>query len=598
MKKKLMLLMCLVLVATSVTACGKKKTSTKKETTTETTTEEEEIVEEEYTNNDLLRAFIAGEEFAYFDRKNIEVYDEETEAYSNVFSSNTPYSLYDFVDKYLESEQINKDDSLTLVDITFCYFDCGYDSEKEVALKIDKNVYGSDEYTIFVFKTYDGKLELISQTDAGYRSEATLYEYGEIRYGGSNGAGSHYDEVSVITAEGETNFVYGLYTEYDGFNVPVSSAADVTSYDIIEDLELTDPFMVYMYDFKDYDEETEYNELVKHYYCQCFATDAEYEIVGAAILPNDGSKLAEYELRTGLNYYNDTELQAIVGGRMESCGLTVDIKEGRPVEWREMDMEPFAPIIAKINKTKLPMYIDEEDIANPILVNNPSWEYYNDGKHLDEATQRITLTEESFVDNDGGYDTDWFEHMGIDDPDSNFFDDDAYNYFAYGEDERYPDHLILEEKKTGAILATLDFSNYVYPDEYLKANEAYIKEYIHDAKVSDGLLYVSISHDIYQTSAAHNGYIVALDINDGFKVVWKSTPLTCNSNTFVIKGDTIICGYGCQNEKCRLYLVDKYTGKHYGSTILDTKATYLYLHDGKLQTREGDRDVTYEIADK
>jgi hypothetical protein len=77
--------------------------------------------------------------------------------------------------------------------------------------------------------------------------------------------------------------------------------------------------------------------------------------------------------------------------------------------------------------------------------------------------------------------------------------------------------------------------------------------------------------------------------------LWRSQPLVCNANNFVIINDVIICGYGFTAEPDFLYLIDKTTGEILQQIKVKTAPEYLIQKDNKLYVRTYDRDYLFEV---
>ena len=128
-----------------------------------------------------------------------------------------------------------------------------------------------------------------------------------------------------------------------------------------------------------------------------------------------------------------------------------------------------------------------------------------------------------------------------------------------------------------------------------EGDEFFVDENIHWVTFEDDILYVSIFHNTYAESAPHNGYIMALDMNDNFRVLWKTEPLTCNTDNFVVTDDAIICGYGFTKEDDFIYVLDKKTGIRTQSYKVKTGPDWFFVKDNELYVRCYDTDYVFNL---
>ena len=87
---------------------------------------------------------------------------------------------------------------------------------------------------------------------------------------------------------------------------------------------------------------------------------------------------------------------------------------------------------------------------------------------------------------------------------------------------------------------------------------------------------------------------MAVDLSSQ-KVLWKSRPLVCNADNFVILGDVLLCGYGFTAEPDYLYQLDLATGQVLAQLPIKSKADYLILKDQVLYVRTYNTDYTFQI---
>ncbi len=234
------------------------------------------------------------------------------------------------------------------------------------------------------------------------------------------------------------------------------------------------------------------------------------------------------------------------------------------------------------DKTEDDDYGEIEEAYPKYMIENPSWEYYcTDGRQ--PASKHVKLVPYKSEANEIIDDDVWFGYIGEEKPDVNSRSDDDYTYNFYG-GEYYSGHVLeIDDKKTGETVAVLDMSEMFYPDNPASDEDLkFVDENLRHAVSENGILYVCMAHSTYAESASHNAYIMALDMNDEFRMVWKTEPLTCNAANFVIYGDDIICGYGFTAEPDYIYVLDKSTGARVDTIKVKTGPDYFYVKEGEI----------------
>ncbi len=226
-----------------------------------------------------------------------------------------------------------------------------------------------------------------------------------------------------------------------------------------------------------------------------------------------------------------------------------------------------------------------------VTVENPSYSYYNDGSvDADAAATTLILTEIRKESNGITNEEDWFADNGLEKPMS-VYSDEEYRYEISG------DSNVLLYNPDGELLADLDFSQYRMAEEYKPEYVDYINQRVNYAKAKDGILYVATAHLTYASSCPQTAYITAVDLSD-YHVVWKSEPLTCNSDTFEIIGNSIVCGYGFTDEDDYLKLVDSRTGVVTEEIPVKSKPDYIIKKGNNLYVKTYDTDYIFEIQEK
>lgn len=134
-------------------------------------------------------------------------------------------------------------------------------------------------------------------------------------------------------------------------------------------------------------------------------------------------------------------------------------------------------------------------------------------------------------------------------------------------------------------------------DNVKEGDEFFADENIHWVVYKDDILYISIYHNTYAESAPHNGYIMAIDTKDDYKILWKTEPLTCNSDNFIVTDDAVICGYGFTKEDDFVYVLDRNTGERVQTYKVKTGPDWLHMDVDKLYVRCYDTDYVFEVID-
>lgn len=230
-------------------------------------------------------------------------------------------------------------------------------------------------------------------------------------------------------------------------------------------------------------------------------------------------------------------------------------------------------------------------------VENPSWTYYFAGDSKDDVEHNcVTLVQTSAEQNDIIDDEKWFAYIGKNQPAWDYKEDEFFRYELYGGDTFYPIMVDIYDINSGEQLYTIDMSDFAIPDEIAPGDESFVNEFIRDIQYKDGVFYLIITHSTYANSAPHNAYIVALDENKDFSVIWKTEPLTCNSDNFAIIDNSIICGYGFTAEPDYIYVLDRYTGKRVARYNVKTGPDYFYISDKKDKLYVRTYDMNYEYS--
>lgn len=473
--------------------------------------------------------------------------------------------------------------------ISYAYIDCGKDGIPELALLYD--TVGNNSITdsfIVIIKLVDDKLQCIFSNRYAYRAFATLGEYGIFGYGGSNGAISNTFMRSYINENGETTFLYGVDDSLaaSGLYIP-----DNTEYlDVAYEEGIADYIEIEQYFFEMYQNDMDYKEYVQNcdyvYYplsnnCNRLEGDRLKEALA------DGS-YERFWKSTGLKNMTSEEIEKKIQGVLDGANVTDEILNGEEADWIELSASDFDSIVSWKSSYEAPT----------LVLDVPSWDYYY--AYFDKrAATNLSLTEVSKTGNQITDEDVWFSKLGTEQPNRLSFSDAKYEYKLFGEDPDgllwYPYMMDIYDLSTNEKLYTLDFSKYYTPDACAPGDERYVEESIHWAVSDNDVLYVSTFHNTYASSAPHNGYITAFDMKNDFKVMWRSTPLVCNSNNFLVTDDAIICGYGFTAEDDYVYVLDKNSGLQTEKYKVKTSPDWFIQKGDTVYVRCYDMDYEFKI---
>lgn len=473
--------------------------------------------------------------------------------------------------------------------VSYAYIDCGQDKIPELALRFEQigNEYDSANI-ILVVKLIDGKLQCIFQDVSAYRGNSTLNMYGYCTTYDAVSAGWNSSRYSCIDADGQTHFLYDLsdYTGVNSFYLPENPNYAA----VAEAAGINDNIEIEQYSFEYYDMNQNYSDYLNNCFYMYYPLNSNYNRLEGDKL-DEALKNGSYQRfwqSTGLKLTTQEELDAKLKEVFEKVGVNYSTRYGEEAEW-------VALTEAQLKTT---LEWTSEYVSEPIVLEQPQWTYYYAGFEP-EPTTRLTISEKSKTPNEIIHEYLWFEKLGLVQPDRFVMNDNNYKYTLYGEDPTglpwYPYLMDINDAKTGKIVSTLDFTNYYKPDEINVGDEAFVEESLHWAVAEDGILYVSTYHMTYASSAPHNGYITALDMNDGYKVLWRSEPLVINSNNFLLTDDAIICGYGFTDEPDYIYILDKGCGVKTQSYKVKTSPEWFVMKDNTLYVRCYDTDYEFEI---
>lgn len=281
----------------------------------------------------------------------------------------------------------------------------------------------------------------------------------------------------------------------------------------------------------------------------------------------------------------------LIGAVITGCG-----KQEESTETVYFSTEPSSESDAEITTEEMESERQTESISEEPTyyhIENPGWDYYQEDKSAVAGEQTLHL--EKLGETPNGVSTleQWLTTNNLDFQEMPYSDEN-YTYSAYGNNGFDTYELQLQELNGEERTITLDFSDYNYANDFEESERDFVFQRIIWAKAEEDILYVATGHYTYAASSPHNAYITAIDLND-FHVIWKTSPLVCNSLSFEVISDSIVCGYGFTDEDDYLYILDKKTGMVQETIPLKKAAEYIYLKDDTLYVKTYDADLTFKI---
>lgn len=165
----------------------------------------------------------------------------------------------------------------------------------------------------------------------------------------------------------------------------------------------------------------------------------------------------------------------------------------------------------------------------------------------------------------------------------------------YGQDFASGRYLVITDEKLSTVQAALDFDAYVRGPKGKAGNKGFSYQALTWATVADGVLYVVTGHSTYASvTDGRNAYLTALDLGSG-KLLWRSKPLVCNAQNFLVVEDAVICGYGFTDEPDHLMVLDRASGKVVQRLKLKTGPSFILRKEDRLLVRTYNMDYQFKI---
>lgn len=302
-------------------------------------------------------------------------------------------------------------------------------------------------------------------------------------------------------------------------------------------------------------------------------------------------------------FVNSVMLVTLVVAVVAGCGEQE--KSVETVEFgEEVVTSSTATTVDETNETAVAQTVESEQASDYPAeehfvyqhVENPGWDYYLADETLTAGEQTVHLEKLEETPNGVSDLQQWVADNQLDFQ-AMPYEDEKYVYNTFGDNAFDTYELLLKELSGEEREITLDFSDYNYANDFEEEEKAFVFQRIIWAKVEENILYVATGHYTYAASSPHNAYITAIDMDD-FHVLWKTSPLVCNSLSFEIVGDAIICGYGFTAEDDFLYILDKKTGVVQEAIPLKKAPEYIYRKDDILYVKTYDADLRFQILEE
>lgn len=599
MSKKIILLFTILASTLLVTGCGKKNKAEATPVNENVTVKEESVTEEKENTSEkisdvkdnaeagrdtkeLYENFLNGTEPIYFNLANVDGswYGDVSEP---LFEKDTPYTIDEVFDTVLAYEN-EYDNEVIIGEVKYSYIDCGLDGEPELAFLYEIiNLYsqGVEDQQALIIKAIDDKLQVCFAENFGYRSYLTIKYNGCMTYSGSSGAAYYITVFRRVDKDGKSEFIYDTSTSYNPYDLFYEKDGfDESKYEGI-----LNGSMYEEYSFREQRADEDYDSYKKDNKYVYYAVDENYEpIQNKPGIYEPDSEYAKTFALAGVNFVKPDEITKYIDERLEETGVTQEMLDAGEVYWTILRESPEIPTT--------------EEVIPDYVIDNPSWEYIQNSD-AKPTNKKLKLTKISQEANDITDDYEWFNEIGMTMPDRIYFSDQSFAYSLTGEEEYYPYKAEIIDLGSYHTIANLDFSNHRYADNLVPEDKMFVDEAVRYL-VSDGFtLYVSVAHHTYASSASHNAYVMALDMQNDYKVLWKSQPLVANADNFIVLDDFIVCGYGFTAEDDYLYILDKYTGKVLDRILLKTGPDYIYEINDKIYVRTYNTNYIfdYEIVE-
>ncbi len=213
-------------------------------------------------------------------------------------------------------------------------------------------------------------------------------------------------------------------------------------------------------------------------------------------------------------------------------------------------------------------YVDEEDDYMPrrVDVENPGWSAWTaDG--IDTAAGEPGFRFDEISENTSEWlDTDkWAADKGISLPgfaNAPYYSAGGYSFSVTDDAENGTlDLVVMTDEDNPTVIGDFYFTEFLNsPDKGTGMFAQFTTPGIFYAQMQDGILYVALGHRTYAAADPHKAYIIAIDTVTG-KTLWKSNDQVSGANNFVIRGDSLICGYGFTDEPDYIYILNRANGK-------------------------------------
>lgn len=240
---------------------------------------------------------------------------------------------------------------------------------------------------------------------------------------------------------------------------------------------------------------------------------------------------------------------------------------------------------------------DDSYAEEAFTMANPSWGYYASDRAVPAGSliqlDKVSDKKYEWLDTDKWITDNGYEGMQLP------YTDGEYYYEPYGPSEY--DYMfqclrIYEgTDDTGSVAYDFDFTVLCNGPDEIALRNSNTTQFIRYAKIVDNVLYVSTIHNGYSSNEPESNYVTAISLDD-CSVLWKSAPLVCNSQNFVIEGDALICGYGFTAEPDFIYVLDLGDGSIVKKISVRSAPEAFAADHGQLHVATYNSDYVFQIS--
>jgi len=220
--------------------------------------------------------------------------------------------------------------------------------------------------------------------------------------------------------------------------------------------------------------------------------------------------------------------------------------------------------------------------------------YIREGVDTQAGKPSVSLKEVSHKTTDWLDPDKWSSDNDIGIPDTLPYSDGNYYYAIYQGDSYDSLLFSLLEDSTYETVKKYDLGRFGESPTGNGGFEEFADMGVRYAAEKDGILYLSLGHRTYASARPHTGFIIAIDLKTD-EVIWQSEDQVCNSQNFIINGDSIICGYGFTSEPDFIYILNRNNGKVQEKTKVLSAPDYFIPMGEKMYVLTYNTEYLYEV---